>query len=1132
MKIVLDLQGAQSDSRFRGIGRYSCALAKAIIQEGRQHEIWVVLNARIPESIEPLRAQFENLLPRDRIRVFQTPGPVAELDLANAWRMQAAELLRENFLADLQPDIVHMSTLFEGFHNEVVASIGRLDSSIPTAVTLYDLIPLLQPERFLSKAAIQRAYLRRAESLKRADLLLAISESSRREAVDNLQIPASRIVNIAAGVDPAFRRFEISPEEKVALMARVGLRRPFILYMGGLEPRKNLEALVAAFSLIPRSLRAGYQIAVTGKLHQSEVERIATMTRQHGLAEHEVVCIGYASDEDLRALYNACTVFVFPSLHEGFGLPLVEAMACGAPVLGSNCTSIPEIINRRDALFDPRNVHELAERLKDVLAKPEWRRELVDWGQERACAFTWERSARTALGAFEALQASRGPVCRARRYLDVAGRRRLAFIAPPSETRIESFSTELLGDLTSQYDITCIVDQPETQDPWITANLTVHDVSWFEANAGQFDRILYWFGDGPGFQSRLDLLSKFPGVVALSEFTLGNALGGHVETGQAANSFHKALYDSHGYAGLILEQSEGKEAATKMLPCNAQVLGDSLGVIVNSSNAFELTRQWFGDRAVNRLRLVPSLPLATAHPEREGARNAHDSAAGLPDSAVVKLPVNFSNNSLSDALTPVYREAYSLEQIADGRRFFPRQSEHPECTARLYAEALEEFYADGAGGRETRTIRAIAQIQTTGTPADADLWSSAVALAGNRDRFGLPQLFVDITILAKFDARTGIQRVTRGILKNLLLEPPAGYRVEPIRAVPGGYAYARNFACGCLGLPDVGLADEPIEVGRDDIFLGLDWCADVVPPLREWFLEQRRRGLRMTFVTYDVLPLVHPEFFDPGMPPIAREWIKTVAQVADGVVCISRTVANELHQWLNRAGWTRLRPMGIGTFHLGADLHASLPSTGFPADSVALIEKLRSRPSFLMVGTLEPRKGYRQALAAMELLWAGGTDANLVIIGKRGWMMDDFAEQLRQHVEHGRRLFWLEGTSDEMLEQVYRSVRALVAPSEGEGFGLPLIEAAQYGLPIIARDLPVFQEVAGEHAYYFHGKDPKALADALRTWLALGDAAPRSTGMSWQTWEQSAKQLVQVVLDGEWRHTWPATGPALQAAGL
>src|SRR5271166_6829070 len=148
MRLVLDLQGAKSESRFRGIGRYSLALAQAIGREADQHEIWLALNGRFPDSIEPLRANFADLLPAERIRVFELPGPVAEADLANTWRMQAAELLREKFLADLRPDVVHLSTVLEGWGNEVVVSAGRFNPTIPTTATLYDLIPLLRPETY------------------------------------------------------------------------------------------------------------------------------------------------------------------------------------------------------------------------------------------------------------------------------------------------------------------------------------------------------------------------------------------------------------------------------------------------------------------------------------------------------------------------------------------------------------------------------------------------------------------------------------------------------------------------------------------------------------------------------------------------------------------------------------------------------------------------------------------------------------------------------------------------------------------------------------------------------------------------------------------------------------------------
>jgi glycosyltransferase involved in cell wall biosynthesis len=180
-----------------------------------------------------------------------------------------------------------------------------------------------------------------------------------------------------------------------------------------------------------------------------------------------------------------------------------------------------------------------------------------------------------------------------------------------------------------------------------------------------------------------------------------------------------------------------------------------------------------------------------------------------------------------------------------------------------------------------------------------------------------------------------------------------------------------------------------------------------------------------------------------------------------------------------------------------------------------------------MVGTIEPRKGHLQTIAAFDALWAQGLDVNLVIVGKEGWigLPDDqrrtiptIVATLRNHPQLGKRLFWLDGISDEYLERIYAASACLIAASEDEGFGLPLIEAAQHKLPILARDIPVFREVAGEHAYYFSGDKAGDLAMAARAWLKLHaeGRAPHSADMPWLTWKQSAARLLQIVLNDEW----------------
>ncbi|MBV9391852.1 MAG: glycosyltransferase family 4 protein [Verrucomicrobia bacterium] len=364
--------------------------------------------------------------------------------------------------------------------------------------------------------------------------------------------------------------------------------------------------------------------------------------------------------------------------------------------------------------------------------------------------------------------------------------------------------------------------------------------------------------------------------------------------------------------------------------------------------------------------------------------------------------------------------------------------------------------------------------------------------------------------------------MTRGILMALLSDPPSGYRVEAVRAVSDGYVYARRYISSALDLSEKELTDDKLEVTHGDVFLGVDWPADVLPSLESWFREKQRQGLRITFVLYDLLPLLRPELFPPELSPMVLRWLKTVTKIADGIVCISRTVADELSLWLNEKHSERLLPLSIGFFQLGSDLHTSLPTKGFPEGSQILLKKINSRMTFLVVGTVEPRKGHRQMLAAMESLWAESHDVNLVIVGKKGWMMDDFSYLTLNHPEYNKRLFWLQAISDEMLDSVYKATDALVIPSEGEGFGLPLVEAAKYGIPIVARGLPVFREVAGEHALYFDGKEPEALAEALRKWLSLGAAAPASAGIRCLTWKESCIQLLDVVLGDRWHRTFSA----------
>lgn len=376
-------------------------------------------------------------------------------------------------------------------------------------------------------------------------------------------------------------------------------------------------------------------------------------------------------------------------------------------------------------------------------------------------------------------------------------------------------------------------------------------------------------------------------------------------------------------------------------------------------------------------------------------------------------------------------------------------------------------------------------------------------------------LFVDVTELSLHEGRTGVQRVVREILRALLASPPEGFTVEPVIAPPGQpYGYAGPLAVPFEKHDTAPTSAVPIDTRAGDVFLGLDHSMQPVIDHADAFEQMRARGVQVWFVCNDTLPLAHPEWFPPEVHGTFKQWFETIATVGDGIACISRATENDVRQWIDALGIRRAQPLTVGCFHLGADIGRSKTPVALTHEEQADVDRLRGRPSFLMVGTLEPRKGHAQALEAFNQSWANGNDVALVIVGLPGWMTEVTQRRIRHHDEFGKRLFWYMGVSDAMLERLYASCTALLAPSEGEGFGLPLIEAARRGLPILCRDLPVFHEVAGRHATYFSGLDVDSLADALQGWLSAHgrNTVPVSGSIRWLTWEESARQLLNIML--------------------
>ena len=1252
LRVVIDMQGAQTESRFRGIGRYTMSFTQAILRNRGEHEILIALSGLFPETIEPIRAAFDGLLPQENIRVWHAPGPVREELSGNQTRRQAAELIREAFLASLKPDVIHVISLFEGYIDDAVTSIGRFDTQTPVSVSLYDLIPLIHQEEYLKpNPSYSDHYFRKVDWLKRAECLLAISDFTNQEGEKLFRGQGKVFLNVSTAIDPEFQPKQIDSATQNALFQKFKLTRPYIISVGGEDERKNLPRLIEAYASLPQSLRRNYQFVFAGKMSQVRIDQLQQIALATGLTNGELLFTGYISDEELIHLYSGCKLFVFPSWHEGFGLPALEAMACGAPVIGSNTSSLPEVIGLEEALFDPLNVLSIAAKLQQALTDDIFLSRLRNHGLKQTKYFSWDETANRAIEAWKQLATKHAQTHLTE--IKSGCKPRLAFVSPlpPERTGIADYSAELLPALAQYYDIDVVVDQEHVDDAWINSHCNIRDVEWLRKHSKEVGRVLYHLGNSPFHQHMLGLILEIPGTVVLHDFYISSLMAWMELNAGFENVWAKALYEAHGYGALRMRYLD-VEAAKRNYPVNLDILQQSQGIIVHSNYSRQLGQQWYGNDFPVDWAVIPLLRKPAAELDKSEAKkqlgfeandfvicsfgfldptklnhrlleawlastlardkschlifvgenhagnygsillqtiktsgfsnriritgfaspkvfgqylmaadmavqlrtlsrgetsasaldcmnyalplivNANGSMAELNNEAVCMLPDEFEDSALIEAIETLWRQPEKRLQLGRLAKEIISDRHSPAKCAIRYVEVIEQFHQCSEFATPS-LLRAISgEVHTFSDPELLQLASSiSSSLSQNQPA---KRLYLDVTATCRNDLKTGIERVARALMLALIESPPLGYRIEPVYLDQDNgvcfYRYARRYTAGLLGCPSAAFEDDIVEMESGDVLLGLDLSYGMLVEAQKtgFFSDIRNKGIAVYSMIYDLLPIQMPDVFPPGAGIAHAEWLRSISTF-DGAICISKTVADDLSNWQIDCGlsWRDRRPYHIAWSHLGADVLNSAPSKGFTDDAHIVLSRVTERPCFLMVGTIEPRKAYLQTIETFNLLWQKNVDVNLVIVGKEGWqglpehMRRDIPKTvqcLRDHPELNKRLFWLDGISDEYLEKIYASSTCLIAASYGEGFGLPLIEAAQHNLPIIARDIPVFREVAGEHAYYFKAETANAFMQAIKTWLSQyqGKHHHKSDAMQWLTWQESARSVIDTVINGKW----------------
>jgi len=372
MRILLN--GLSMSYPISGVGRYTIQLGRSLAALlGSEKILWfgTDLSQKGPndhDSQEPIsQNKVLNILKRGL-------GEIPSLrTLVYVWRNRKFQFYTKR----LKPSLYH-ETKYTPFNFE----------DGPTLVTIYDLSFVRHPEwhpidrvKFYEKYSLKQ--------LSRVEAIITISEFSKKEISNLLNIDRSKIHVTYPGVDLSF-----APGKK----RLHGLPNRYILYLGNLEPRKNLPLLLDVYQSLPGSFQNNYPLVIAGAKGwcTGEIEKKLRLFRKNG----KVTLMGYVPQRFLPDLYRGASLFVYPSLYEGFGLPVIEAMACGVPVLASNATSLPEVVGDAGVLMNPYDVDEWREGMLELLDDKKMRDEMSEKGLERAKLFTWEKCAQVTLNVY------------------------------------------------------------------------------------------------------------------------------------------------------------------------------------------------------------------------------------------------------------------------------------------------------------------------------------------------------------------------------------------------------------------------------------------------------------------------------------------------------------------------------------------------------------------------------------------------------------------------------------------------------------------------------------------------------------------------------------------------------------
>ncbi len=362
-----------------GVGKYTQNILKNIIENDKKNHFYLYFSFLRYRSKR--KKEISKLLPRSKnVTVRIIPIPAAWYEFLTSTSLPITKIIHE-------PLDVFFAPYASGIPKKGFSKM---------VVTIHDLVFLRYPEHRGGK--LSNYYLKRHQiALKSCDRIIAVSYSTKKDLVGLLKVNPNKIEVIYEAVD---ERFKVLKSKETSKASRVISRYfdpkiKYILSVGTLEPRKNLARLVSAYSLLPYNLQKEYQLVLIGAKGWNNSSLNKTIEDLNLL--DKVIIPGFVSDEDLSYIYNRASVFVYPSLYEGFGLPPLEAMASGVPVITSNKSSLPEVVGKAAILVNPQKEDEIANAIRKILSREKFAKKMIKKGLIQARKFSWEKASKKTL---------------------------------------------------------------------------------------------------------------------------------------------------------------------------------------------------------------------------------------------------------------------------------------------------------------------------------------------------------------------------------------------------------------------------------------------------------------------------------------------------------------------------------------------------------------------------------------------------------------------------------------------------------------------------------------------------------------------------------------------------------------